>query len=75
MRYKVIFQVAGKQDLLYKCLLQEQDKKERFELKVKRKPKNIEIIMSADDHIALKAITNSISRMLELYEKLENNMK
>ena len=72
MRYKAIFQVEGNQELLYKCLSQEQDKKDRFELKIRKRPKMLEIIMLADDHIALKAITNSMSKMLELYERLEN---
>ncbi|HIH43275.1 TPA: hypothetical protein HA246_06560 [Candidatus Woesearchaeota archaeon] len=71
MRYKAIFQVEGNQELLYKCLSQEQDKKDRFELKIRKRPKMLEIIMLADDHIALKAITNSMSKMLELYERLE----
>ncbi len=72
MKYKLIFQIDGNQELLYKCLSQEQDKKDRFELKIRKKPKQVEIIMLANDHVALKAITNSMSKMLELFEKLEN---
>ena len=71
MKYKAIFQVANNQDLLYKCLLQEQDKKERFQLKIIKKPKYLEIVMFADDNTALKAISNSMVKMLELYEKLD----
>ena len=73
MKYKAIFQIDGNQDLLHKCLLQEQDKKERFELKIIKKSKYLEIVMSSNDNTALKAITNSMIKMLELYEKLENN--
>ncbi|MBI2135975.1 hypothetical protein HYU06_02815 [Candidatus Woesearchaeota archaeon] len=75
MKYKVIFQIDGNQELLYKCLSQEQDKKDRFELKIRKKPKQVEIIMLANDYVALKAITNSMSKMLELFEKLEKTHK
>ena len=75
MKYKVIFQIDGNQELLYKCLLQEQDKKDRFELKIRKKPKQVEIVMLANDYVALKAITNSMSKMLELFEKLEDAYK
>ena len=58
---------------IYNLFIPEQKKiSGRGILKIKKKKKHIEFDIRADDSVALRAISNSITKLLTVYEKMKN---
>ena len=59
---------------LYNCLLPElkESKNQRSTIDIKKTKEGVEIIIKAMDIIALKARSNSIIKLIEVYEKAKN---
>ena len=73
MRFKANIEVEDK-GLLYKCLVPElqNSKNKRSEVDIKKTTKGINVKIKAMDIVALKARTNSIIKLIEVYEKAKN---
>ena len=71
MKYTAIFRVYDNPNLAYKCFFKESEKKKRFNLSVKKNNRFAELKINARDTVALKAITNSMVKLLQAYESVQ----
>lgn len=58
-------------DLLYQAFKPEEHKDKRSELKVTQEKDHTNITIKAKDAVALRAISNSVTRLLSIYEKIK----
>ena len=68
--YKLTIDIDDNSERLHNAFKPEEHKSKRSELKVEKKRDNTKIIVTANDATALKAITNSVTNLLEVYEKI-----
>ncbi|MCK5282044.1 MAG: hypothetical protein KAK00_01420 [Nanoarchaeota archaeon] len=70
MKYNLVLAVdAENPEKLFQIIQPEINKKKRSEIKVKKEKQKIILEVSAIDAIALKASTNLLLKILEIYEK------
>lgn len=70
MKYSVVLKVEGDKDL-YEALLPDISKTERAEWDVKLRKGKVEIKIDAKDIKAFKAFVSSITKLLEVHEKVK----
>jgi tRNA threonylcarbamoyladenosine modification (KEOPS) complex Pcc1 subunit len=71
MRYHAEITVNNDKKLL-KCFETEQGKEDRSKFEIKEEAKKLKFIIEAEDSVALRATLNSITKLLTVYEKIDN---
>lgn len=71
MVYEAVIRVHKEPDLIVKCFEPEQKSiKERSQYTIKKNKNSVEFKIKARDAVALKTVLNSITKMLEVIEKV-----
>ena len=72
MKYSAEIQVhdnlENNLEILYKCLMPEIHKRGRGSVAIEKKHKRLDINIHAEDSVALRAVMNSITQMLTIFE-------
>jgi tRNA threonylcarbamoyladenosine modification (KEOPS) complex Pcc1 subunit len=71
MRYHAEI-TANNDKKLLKCFETEQGKEDRSKFEIKEEAKKIKFMIEAEDSVALRATLNSITKLLTVYEKIDN---
>ena len=72
MNYKLEFKVFGDSKKLYDCFQAEILEGDRAEVKLEKRNDHLLFKIKAKDSVALRAIINSITKLLTVYEKIKN---
>jgi len=72
MKYRLKLEVMEDPDLIYKCFLSEAGNTERSSISLKKSKDRIVFDIEAKDIIALRATTNSITKLLAIFEKAKS---
>lgn len=71
MVYEAVIRVHKEPGLILKCFEPEQKRiKSRSQYTIKKNKKSVEFKVKAKDAVALKTVLNSITKMLEVIEKV-----
>ena len=71
MNYEVDFKVFGDSKILYDCFKPEVLKGDRASVELKKTKECLLFKIKAKDSIALRAMLNSISKLLTVHEKMK----
>ncbi len=72
MRYKAEITFDCDDKLIKKCFESEQSEGDRSGFKIEESARGVKFLVEADDSVALRATLNSITKLLTVYEKMEN---
>lgn len=70
MKYELELKVFGDSQKLYECFQAEILKGDRAGVELKKRDDCLLFKIEADDSVALRAIINSITKLLTVYEKM-----
>jgi len=73
MRYEAVIKVFGDPEKITKCFAVEVSKQDRSEFTIDKKDDHVVFDVKAADPVALRAILNSISKLLSVYEQVVEN--
>lgn len=73
--YKVVVELDQGLEQAYQIFKPEETQTNRASLKVKKNSKNIQIIIKAHDHTALRSLLNSVTKLLMIYDQVKNGRK
>lgn len=71
MKYSVALKVQGDVEKIAKCFEPEMAKKDRAEFKLRKEKDYVLFEIEAKDSAALRATFNSVTKLLTVYEKIE----
>ena len=71
MNYELELKVFGDSKKLYECFQPEILKGDRASVELKQKKEYLLLKIKAKDSVALRAMMNSISKLLTVYEKMK----
>ena len=71
MNYELELKIFGDSKILYDCLQPEILKGDRASVELKPEKEFLLLKITAKDSVALRAMMNSVSKLLTVYEKME----
>jgi len=71
MNYELELKVFGDSKKLYECFQPEILKGDRASVELKQKKEYLLLKIKAEDSVALRAMMNSVSKLLTVYEKMK----
>ena len=72
MKYTAELKAYGDVEKIFECFKPEVEEKNRSAFKITKKKDYVLFEIDAEDSVALRATLNSISKLLTVYEKIEN---
>jgi tRNA threonylcarbamoyladenosine modification (KEOPS) complex Pcc1 subunit len=75
MRLNAQIKAFGSPEEIYGCFQPEQKEQDRSRFRIKKEKDGVLFLIESNDSIALRATLNSITKLLTVYEKLENGKR
>lgn len=73
MNYHAEIIITENVDNLYKCFLPEIISTSRAKINLKKEDNKLKFIIETKDSVALRAMLNSVTKLLNVYEKVNSN--
>ncbi|MFC1801653.1 KEOPS complex subunit Pcc1 [Nanoarchaeota archaeon] len=73
--YRAVFEINKNLKEAYQIFKPEEHQGKRASLEIKKTQTKVQLVIKAQDYVALKAMLNSINRLLMIFDQIQNGRK